>query len=1178
MKRTVFQKLICFVLSVTILSGVLATTAFAANLREEGTAHRPSLDEMKSYLNASSYDGYLAEYKDSEGKLPVPSLPDGEDAYVVDVVVDLKTNEYDDYDAADGAYTKGETSYGIVVSDSKYVSASMEDKPEAWNKFNELYGAETADKTVYLSSGSVATWNLDIPSTGMYYIRIKYFNCETAQSGISAIERQLMINGAIPFTEASSLKFNKTWKYDYVEELTNIPVTKDDKQGVVTEYQQLAEGKSFKGFVSKDGGYYKFVTTVSGTQKTMKVYQIAEDINGNSMKPDIAQDPQWSTYYAHDTTGYYSDYFSFYFQEGANTISLKAQREPMIIGSIELVPIGSDADIPTYSEFIAQHKFSEKKPASSNAQVKIEAEFPDYMSDNSVTIGSDNSSSATLPASPSSQLYNTIGKLSYSTVGQWAAYTFRVNETGLYKMSMRFKQNTLQGMYVCRALKLQGGIYGDTASVPFKEAYDTQFDFSDDWQSIYLGAPSATEKDANGEAVFQEFEFYFEEGEEYTLYLECSLGSLKELIKDVEDAMKIINECYLRILQLTGATPDENFDYKFQQTLPMELIALTKQAIVLSETAAAFEKLAGTKGSHIATLETVALLLHNMTADYGEEIAKNMSNLKSYLGTLGTWINDSKKSTLIVDSLTLHSVSDTEKQLPKAKPGFFGGIWFEIRSFFASFFTDYDNMGLTVEPTKDTESVEVWIATGRDQSSIWRTLIDSEAGYTSQTGKAVKLKLVTGGTLLPSILAGKGPDVYIGLGASDVINYAIRDAIVGVGGNLQYNEGGKMSEKEFNELKSVFQGTYYTYKDGDSYVEYAADKVPAHLKNQTPSFSSVPYDQITGERYVDAAMDTLRLMEVYYGIPSGMGFAMMFYRSDILAELGRKIPETWTELMGLLPDMQANNMSIGLTYASAIDFILYQSGGSMWRFADRTKDDYHPQYEGALIGLDTDVAKAAFSWVTRLYTEYSFDVSFDASNRFRTGEMPIVISEYTSTYNTLVVYATELNGLWGFCSLPGWEHKLDDGTIRIDYSSLCSVTATVLLHGYSDVLSAWQFMQWQTREDIQSEYGNGMVALIGPSAKYESANIHALEGMSWTADELTAIKDQMQNLYSIVNYPGSYIISRYTNFAFLAAVNDREDPVEALMGYIDMINDEIIRKRAEFDLPTLKRPEDLPKT
>ena len=111
-------------------------------------------------------------------------------------------------------------------------------------------------------------------------------------------------------------------------------------------------------------------------------------------------------------------------------------------------------------------------------------------------------------------------------------------------------------------------------------------------------------------------------------------------------------------------------------------------------------------------------------------------------------------------------------------------------------------------------------------------------------------------------------------------------------------------------------------------------------------------------------------------------------------------------------------------------------------------------------------------------------------------------------------------------------------------------------------------MQWQTSAKVQANYGNKMVALICPSAKYESANINAFEDLSWTASEKDAIREQMNHISSIVNYPGSYIIARYTKFAFLAAVNDGENPVEAMQGYIDAINAEIKRKRDEFGLPT----------
>jgi hypothetical protein len=102
-----------------------------------------------------------------------------------------------------------------------------------------------------------------------------------------------------------------------------------------------------------------------------------------------------------------------------------------------------------------------------------------------------------------------------------------------------------------------------------------------------------------------------------------------------------------------------------------------------------------------------------------------------------------------------------------------------------------------------------------------------------------------------------------------------------------------------------------------------------------------------------------------------------------------------------------------------------------------------------------------------------------------------------------------------------------------------------------------------------------MVAIIGPSAKHATANIKALEQMPWTTEEYSQLDAQFENLASIPNYPGSYIIGRYTKFAFLAAIDDKADPTTELRKYITTINKEIIRKRAEFGLETLEIGETL---
>ncbi len=1127
MKKSLFQKVLCLILSATTLFGVIAITASAADT-DRGTNRdtASSLEEMKQLVGVSTYDEYLEEYGAAIAN------PNAEV-----VKVDIT-----------GSLVAGSSAQTPDASEE--CQDSMETNADAWTNFGE----ENGSNSVYLPASGESTWTFTIPNdaSGYYYIKITYFSCETSESSISSIERKLLIDGAAPFDESSYVTFDKSWEFTYLTETVS-ETTEADYYEI--RYEDEAED-----------GYQKIVTTVKDGVKTVQVYTITEDINGNSMLPNAQAIPSWNTYYCQDSTGYYEGFFTFYLLNGSHQITLEAEREPVIIQSIEFVPYGyegndadtsSEIDLPSYSEVKQSYTDKGYTAATGGDMINIQAEFPDLVSDSSVYATNDNSSSATYPSKPNAQVYNVIGENSYNTVGQWAAYKFTVTETGLYKIGMRYLQSALQGMYICRSIKLAGGAYGladGTPTAPFLEAYNAQFNYNKEWQSDYVG-------DGNIDA----FEFYFEKGVEYTLYLECSLGSLKNLIQRVENVLSSVNESYLAILQLTGSSPDEYRDYQFFSIMPEVLVNLINQAKELMDVQEELIELCGTNGSHVATLETIAILLNKMGQNNGDDVAANMSNLKSYLGTLGTWINDSKKGTLIVDSITIAPSDTDSSELPKAKAGFFSSLWFEIKSFIYSFIIDYDAMGLTTVPDEATVSVDVWLATGRDQSNIWRTMVDAKGGFTDKTGYGVNLKLVTGGTLLPSVLAGKGPDIYMGLGSGEVINYAIRDAVMSIGSTD--DDVAAVEQFRNDPAKAVFNTENYIYYDAetDTY-EYSSVYDP----NKTISFVSQTFTDVEAGNYVSAATDTLELGGIVYGVPSEMSFSMMFYRMDILADLGNEVPETWSDLLSILPTLQANNMQVGVSYIGALDYMLYQKGGSLWRYED------DPEYAGARIALDSTISLDTFAFVCRLYTDYSFPVSYDASNRFRTGEMPIVVGDYVGTYNTLTVYATEIDGLWEFCPLPGCEtgEYDEDGREIINYNSLAGVSATVMLHGCDNTPAAWAFLQWQTSADVQANYGNKMVALIGPSAKYNAANKNAIKNLSWTASERAAIEDQMEHMSSIVNYPGSYIKDRYMKFAFLEVVNESADAVEALSQYIDAMNSEITRKRQEFGLATLETGEE----
>jgi hypothetical protein len=220
-----------------------------------------------------------------------------------------------------------------------------------------------------------------------------------------------------------------------------------------------------------------------------------------------------------------------------------------------------------------------------------------------------------------------------------------------------------------------------------------------------------------------------------------------------------------------------------------------------------------------------------------------------------------------------------------------------------------------------------------------------------------------------------------------------------------------------------------------------------------------------------------------------------------------------------------------------------------------------------IINLDSQTGLWAFTKMVNMFTKYSFPYSYDAANRFRTGEMPIVLADYTGLYNQLKVFATEIEGLWAMVPVPGT--KQADGSIN--NLAVSSVNASVMVTGADEnkLEEAWEYIKWFTGDQCQADYANEMVALLGPSAKYNTANIKALSSLPWTTEEYVRIKAQFDNLASIPNYPGTYIIGRYTEFAFLSSYNDKEDPAQALLGHIYTINKEITRKRLEFGLEVL---------
>jgi len=285
---------------------------------------------------------------------------------------------------------------------------------------------------------------------------------------------------------------------------------------------------------------------------------------------------------------------------------------------------------------------------------------------------------------------------------------------------------------------------------------------------------------------------------------------------------------------------------------------------------------------------------------------------------------------------------------------------------------------------------------------------------------------------------------------------------------------------------------------------------------------------------------------------------MLFYRRDILHDINLAIPRTWEDVEAALSVLNRNHMQFGIPIAEAtgmrtIDtsfaMFLFQQGGEFYT------------YDGRASALDTDIAISAFRDFTRYFIDHRLLLAYDFINVFRTGEMPLAIADYTN-YNRLQVFAPEIAGMWGFTKVPGTLQP--DGSI--DHSVATSGSAAVIMERSVDKKSAWEFLKWWVSAETQTQYGRAMETLMGPAARYPTANQEAFTMLPWPVRDFRNIREQFQYAIGIPQVPGGYFTPRQITNAFYRVHGATIGPREALTHHTRYINEEINFKRREFNL------------
>lgn len=819
--------------------------------------------------------------------------------------------------------------------------------------------------------------------------------------------------------------------------------------------------------------------------------EVKVDNQGNEIRPTQKEVFAWQKAYFRDDRGYEAEPYLFYFEKGINELTLEAENEPMILKSLELKSV---QDMDDYQAYLEKQPGVNMTETGTSYQQIVQGEDSTLRSESSLYAKYDRSSPTTQPNSVTNTVLNYVGGEAWRSAGQWIEWNFEVPEDGYYNLMIKARQNYARGSISSRSVYIDG-------EIPFSEMKEISFEYENDWNCMTLTDEEGTP-----------YQFYLKAGT-HTLRLEATLGGVGSILEELEDSIYRLNQIYRKLLIYTGVQPDKYRDYNIQQVYPEVIEAMDLESKRLYKIVDEMVAYSGQKADNIATAQTVAQQLERFVKN-PNKITLEFTTFKDNITALGTASLNMSATKLDVDYFV---VSGINAPIKVEKAGAMAKAWHEMKSFAASFVVDYDAVGDVYEEG-DEGVIKVWILTGRDQGTILKSMVDDT--FTPDTGIKVNVEIVAADALLNAVVAGRGPNVVLSVGADQPVNYALRNAAEDL--------------SQFSDLQDVL--SHYT---ASSYEQY-------------------------------------RLDDHIYGIPETQNFNVMFYRKDVLEELGLEIPNTWQELIEMLPTIQGNNMTIAIPTAAgssstasastsvasnAPDLsmyfsLLYQYGGDMYNEA------------GTRTVVNSEAGVQAFDDYVRYFNDYGTPTIYDFVSRFRSGEMPIGIASY-SIYNTLMVSAPEIRGLWDFTLIPGTETTDGNGRTYIDRSDFITGSATMMVKTEDEQLrnNSWEFMKWWADADTQVRFGREIEALLGSSARYATANKDAFVQLAWSADDIAVLNDQWDQTVGIREVPGGYYTGRHITNAIRKVINEKDDPRETIIDYSIKIDEEITKKRIEFGLP-----------
>ena len=592
------------------------------------------------------------------------------------------------------------------------------------------------------------------------------------------------------------------------------------------------------------------------------------------------------------------------------------------------------------------------------------------------------------------------------------------------------------------------------------------------------------------------FQFYLNEGI-HTLSIKIDVSLYNEVIEILNEAIDNFNQIYLALKRIAG-TSTGNKEWSPDNDFPGITEEISRNYDLINSVIPYIKKVNGS-GTNFQTLIYLRSALSSIKGVLSKPkyIPNKYGKFSEGSGSIIENIANavSDLSSSPLDIDRIIIGSPNSYKLKGKKNGFDSFIE-KVKKFFISFGYDYSGKA------KGKKTIEIWVARSRQYVDLMQELVDGSS-FKDDTGYDVKFVILSDESKL-------------------ILSNAARispDGVMGISNWLPYEMG---------------------------------------IRNLTVDLTKFDDYGDVISRFSSGALISLIADQKGLALPETQDFYVMYYRKDIASGYNFDLPNTWNDVVGLLPKMQRNgfNFYIPLSTSTSSKSIMttapfiYQYGGNL--FSD----------DGLKTTIDEETSLNGIKMMTELFTLYGLESQVaNFFNSFRNGSLPIGVSTF-DTYVKLTLSAPELAGKWDIALAPG----TDDGNGNILRWQTGSAQSMCLINkGEEKNQAGWELLKWWSSKGVQADFAKRLSLQYGKGYIWNSANLDAFkESIIFSESEKNIILEQWKHMREIPRVPGWYMLERELSNAWNNIVLNGHNTRAAVENAVDLINKELTRKLKEF--------------